>query len=266
MMMRINGQHVRAVRPKMGFFALLLVLASARAHGVSLLSSPLWLVGLTFALSTGAIVALNDFVDREHDQGKARTLASDDPAAMLAWASILWGVTAAGAIAIWRVAPQALVWLLPALVLGLAYSWLRKVPLLSGVVVSFCYALSAPLAASVSEAGHGGWRTVFIGVAIGLFVYGRETIADLADLPIDRGYKMTLPVLLGAPKATVALGTIFALGAIFAILSSPWVLLFLPLTLSLIVTTSEHPLRFDHLYKQVDWLTIGFVVVLLLRG
>lgn len=264
--MRIHIEHVRAVRPKMGVFALLLVLASARAHGVSLLSPSLWLVGLTFALSTGAIVALNDFVDRDHDRGKGRTLASDDPPAMLAWSAILWGLTFAGTIAIWRVAPQALWWLLPALLLGLAYSWLRRVPLLSGVVVSSCYALCAPLAASVSELGHGGWRTMCIAAAIGLFVYGRETIADLADLPIDRGYKMTLPVLLGAPKATFVLGLIFGLGAVFAILSSAWVLLFLPLTLSLIVTTSEHPLRFDHLYKQVDWLTIGFVVVLMLRG
>lgn len=255
-----------AARPKMGLFALLLVLASARAHGVSLWEPKLWLVGGVFAWATVAVVALNDYVDREHDRGKGRTLASDAPEQWLRWTVATWGLLVVGCVAVGILSAASLWWLLPALALGAGYSWLRKVPYLSGVTVSLTYALSAPLAASVALEPALGLRTLWLTLAVGLVVYGRETIADVEDLPIDRGYKATLPVRLGAYRATQAMALIFALGAVFAALATPWALLFMPLTLSLWSTLSEHPLRFEVLYKLVDWQTLGFVAVLLLRG
>ena len=254
----------RALRVKMGVFALALCVASASLHGLSWADSRLWLVAATCAWAPGAIVALNDWVDREHDRAKGRTLASDRPSAWIAWTLGLWLGYGALLIGVGVLAPQALGWLGAMAALGAVYSWLRAAPLVSGLTVSLSYALIVPAAASLGQGFEP--RTWTMALTIALAVYGRETIADLEDLPVDRGYKATLPVLLGASRAALWMSVIFGLGAIMACLTSPWMALFVPLTLTLIGAAHEHPLRFKQLYQLVDAQTVAFVIVLCLKG
>lgn len=262
---------LRATRPKMATFAVLLLLASLRHLGLPLLRPAVLAACVTLTLLTSAIVITNDLVDREHDQGKGRTLATERPRAVLGFAITLWLTALLAALPLLHQHPAAAAPLLALAIGGLGYSWCRRIPLLSAVLVAASYASCPLLAATLASADHPALPLAMIlppTVAIFTFVHGRETIADLEDLAIDHGYKATLPTLLGPTAARYTMATAYTLGLLAALHTHPATLLMLPLFVHLMALTFAHthtpdtPPPFPRMYRTVDLMTVGFVVVL----
>ena len=54
-----------------------------------------------------------------------------------------------------------------------------------------------------------------------LIILGRETLHDIADAPVDLGYKKTIPLVLGDNFARVASASALIVGCVCAIIVSP---------------------------------------------
>ncbi|MGK0362306.1 MAG: 4-hydroxybenzoate polyprenyltransferase [Bradymonadia bacterium] len=253
-------QLIVAVRPKMAVFAVG-ILAMAAASFNAQWSATWVLVGLCVSVLVSAIVVTNDWFDREHDRAKGRMLATRAPAVFARFTLALWGVGGA-LIAILGSLNATVGALLSAMaVLGATYSWARRCPLLSGIMVSLSYALLVLVAGAVSpqvSAAH-IWP---LSAAIFAFVYGRETVSDLADRNIDIGYKATIPVVFGAAVGRSAAIALFVTAILLAAWVQPWGAVFAPLTVSLAIELRRPKIDFARAYTLADTQTIGFMVLL----
>ena len=212
--------YLRAVRPRMGLFAIVWTVAGYSHFGarVTLVA---FVTILTVGLLTCGIVLLNDYCDRSHDQKKGRTLASEHPRNFLVYTITLWLLVGYGIFVILRDNLLAGGALAIIAVLGVFYSWFRRVPMLSAATVGACYGGLAVVAAAVAS------RTrqpdaLWGGIAVAVFVFVRETLYDLEDRSIDAGYKHTLPVLIGPVNAQRVSAVCLIIALVLALVVSPW--------------------------------------------
>ena len=257
-------EYIRSLRPKLCLYAFLGVLVFAW-HLAGKIGYECMLAGAVLACLTSAIMAWNDYFDRHHDVKKNRTLASDNPKTFLAYATTWWIISLLGIVAVYRNNTQA-GWVLVGLaVLGWLYGWFRSVPILSGIVVAVSFGALVPLGAAYSP--NASWQdVVLLTVCVMLFAFGRETIADLDDVAIDRGYKRTLPVVFGADvaKVVVVIATLVAVG--LGVTVSPWVVILFPFTAGAIWPIARDAARGAKTTLFYDLQTVGFMVVLVMSA
>ena len=178
-----------------------------------------------FILIAGsATMAFNDWVDRYHDLAKGKDLALSRPGAFKALVIGLWLVSAVLVIAIFA---QSFEFGIISLILtgfGMMYFATRRTPMLPGLYVALVS--GGPLFYSIAVKPTKYLLLLLFCVV--LFIYAREVVKDLDDVEIDRGYKWTLPVVLGIGKSKVISLAIFTLAFFVATLIEPSVMYLLP--------------------------------------
>lgn len=172
-----------------------------------------WLVVCTVMLITCASMLQNDWRDRYHDIRKGKLLVTAHLKTFLIvlvtfWIStlflILW-------VCQWNIMAGLI--LVAMALSGLIYSEVRKIPLLPLLLVVATFSSSSLLSLAM---GGDSYRVTLLFISSVLIVSGREIMTDIRDVEIDRGYKATLPILLGIPKAKFLACTLIIVGSIVA--------------------------------------------------
>jgi len=178
----------------------------------------------TSALLTSAIVVLNDYFDRFHDQKKGRVLASEQTTFFVLFVVAIWVFTLGGIVIVYMAYPFGGIAFFVLALIGTIYYCFRHIAFLSALTVGICYGgLSVPAAAIATESV--STDAIWAFLAVLMFVVARETIFDIEDVSIDMGYKKTLPVLLGPKIAKHLAGGGLVVGFMLTLAISPWMLL-----------------------------------------
>lgn len=255
--------YSNAIRPKMGYFGLLIFCATARFARADFLNPTLWITAFALVMCICACVLTNDYVDRAHDTKKNRNLVADHPDLTKRIILMMWSITLLFVALIAITQPLTAIILLVMIVISITYSWMRTLPFVSAIAVALSYALICPLAWSFSTQSTLAdlgmiFATVFCAV------HGRETIADLDDQHIDVDYKATIPVCLGTKYARIIMMFTFSIGWITACSISSLMLIGTPLYIYLIYQLLHPPLHSKNAYPLVDMQTFLFIFVLAL--
>lgn len=153
-----------------------------------------------------ATMVWNDFVDRFHDKQKGKVHALNNPTAHSNLAQCLWCISVLSATLISSLGNY---WLLLGIIalciVGLAYHRTYTVLGLSMLCVgvsSSAISLFAFLAGEPRNPSLG--IVLFFSIALSLMA--RETLKDLEDIEVDKGYKCTIPAVLGRKNGIVLSG------------------------------------------------------------
>lgn len=182
------------------------------------LSEALQVAIAVFFIAASTMV-VNDYVDREADHTGGRdSIAYDQPRCFLGFTVTMW--TLSFLTSLWLV---SLSWRFSLLalalcILGIVYSFSRKILLLPSVIVAGTTALAASFPLTVV------WIpevAVFVGVAF-LAIFGREEVKNLADWMQDQqtGWKKTLPCSIGKASGSIV-ARIFWVVAILLLTALP---------------------------------------------
>ena len=216
--------YVWAARPAMAVFAVLLCLAGVRLSGN--LSRYSWVqlalyLSIIF-LAVCATMLYNDFCDRDRDKLKGKTLASDNPAFLAALCQKLWIVV--GLLTGWvtaLVSFWAALQIFAYICIGINYARFYRIPCLALVSVAVCSAGPAALGLLNAAPGKCGGCLVLLLCSM-TAIASREIIKDIEDVEDDRGYKATLPVLIGVSRSRhVAAGVLYIFGGTVFYIDSP---------------------------------------------
>jgi 4-hydroxybenzoate polyprenyltransferase len=83
-------------------------------------------------------------------------------------------------------------------IIGLIYSELRRIPMTPMILVATTSASPILFPVLLTNYNPIIW---FLFIVVVLTILGREIIKDIEDVGIDKGYKWTLPVMIGPSKA-----------------------------------------------------------------
>lgn len=158
---------------------------------------------IAFALITTHIMSFNDYVDRVHDRAKGRLLVSDYPKEFARYLSGYAGIVLLALLLLtlsdgWLAAYCAGVW-----VLGLAYSYMRRLFMVQNLVVALCSA--SPILCGAVHARAITWLPELTFVALATTILMSEIVKDIQDQAVDYDYKRTIPVVQGRLNAVMAL-------------------------------------------------------------
>lgn len=262
-------EYVKAMRPVMGAFSSLLCLAALRLQAPTFAQSNVIQTALLLIAvfcGTSATMVWNDFVDREHDLKKDKTHAYRNQGAYIALSRRLWIVCAS--CCVWASKPEVFGWLQIGIfclcIVGIYYSYTYQTPGLPALAVGFASASPSLFALFVPHP-----RSIALGLAlfggVMLTICTREILKDLEDEEVDRGYKATLPVLLGRHTSKQLAAHILIYGAL---LLSPLcfnsILVLIPtgmIVSGLVTFWSKKPESTGKL--SIDLCTVGILVALL---
>lgn len=259
-------EYLKALRPVMGIFSSLLCLAAFRLQAPTFFQvNPTQVVVLLIAVfcGTSATMVYNDFVDREHDLRKGKCHAYESKYAYADLAKRLYVVCAF--CSAFSGSGISLGVICFCMVLGIYYSSTYRVRHLSMVTVGICSASPTLFALFVpSPRSIGLGVTLFLGVFV--TICARETLKDIEDAEIDRGYKATIPAIWGISVGRKVAASILLGGSVPLLLltkdTPPLVLLPLFMVVSGIVTiTAKQPEKWGKL--AIDLGTICLLIALL---
>jgi 4-hydroxybenzoate polyprenyltransferase len=191
--------YIKALRLPIVVMAGLLVITAFR---VSAWSTNAYLIALFIVIVSSAIMAHNDWRDKEHDAKKGKTFALNNSKPFKAMVMLLWFASLVSAIGLWILNPWYGILSGLVIVSGLIYSETRRIPLLPVLLVALTSASPALYANPKND------KVLAIFLVSALLVFGREILKDLDDCSHDIGYKWTLPIALGKRVAKFLAGLI----------------------------------------------------------
>lgn len=175
------------------------------------------LVALAFI--TGATMLQNGWRDRRHDLVKGKDLALKRPIPYLILLVIFW-ILSVGAITMVSVEESVAALMLAGIAfVGVLYSEVRRIPLLSITLVTLTVG-SATLIPVALGADFGELSLLFF--ATTLLMFGRENLHDIADQKADIDYKKTIPLVLGDTLARIASAIALVFGSVVAYFITPF--------------------------------------------
>ena len=213
---------IQVLRLRIVFMAAVLSAIGFRINSID--SFPL-LIPTFITVAGSATMAHNDWRDRFHDAKKGKSFAKRNSRTLAVFVSFLWIATFCLALAMFAIDAQFGVLSLALILLGLTYSEVRRVPLLSGAFV----ALSATFPVMYSMTVVSSEPIWFLSIATFSFIWGREILKDIDDQHVDSGYKTTIPVLVGSKRSNVVVGMIYLVALGFIIRISLYTLIIIPL-------------------------------------
>ncbi len=174
------------------------------------------LVALFFVIAVTMLQ--NDWRDRVHDINKRKTFAHEKPVIFLSWLILFWIVCGIQIIMLSYNFPATSFLLLGMAFVGLIYSEARHIHLLSVFLVTFTVASSELIPVTF-----GAKLSTVLGLLIttSLIIFGRETLHDIADTDVDKGYKKTLPLYIGNKSTRIISLIALIIGCCFAVIISP---------------------------------------------
>lgn len=190
-----------ACRPMAGVFAALLAIISFRYDAAPW--SLALLTAFSYACLTWNIMVFNDYVDRVHDRKKGKCFASENSKALRWFWATLSGVTA---VSLGLVAQQSMavaVFCMVVWTIGVLYSYVPHWYVIQNLIVAACSA--SPVLAGNMYSQDLSLKAVALSLAIFFIVLIREIYKDIEDVVIDKGYKKTLPVVIGVPATVLRL-------------------------------------------------------------
>ena len=164
----------------------------------------------------------NDWRDRFHDIGKGKSFASNNPRLYISWLIIFWIICCTLIVILFFQHPSSAVLLFCMTLVGAFYSEARRVPLLSVALVTITSASPTllPLTFGAYDA-----TVLILFTTTALILFGRETLHDIADMAVDKGYKKTTPIVLGDRFARIASTISLIIGCVLAITITPLTLI-----------------------------------------
>lgn len=190
---------IKSLRPSTLAIASFLTIVSFRT---GVWQSTVWLIALFVFIVGGATMAHNDLCDRNHDQKKGKTFAYEKGGKYVLFVIFLWALAILVAVIIAGIDSGFGVISFSLILLGLTYTFTRKVSMLSTLWVAFTSA-GVTLYSIVAQPS---LKTVILFLATFIFIIAREIFEDLGDKCIDCGYKKTLPITVDNDKETKAVG------------------------------------------------------------
>lgn len=188
--------------PQTGAYAAILTIASFKFH-----SPVFWplaiLTAVTFSGITWSIMSYNSWVDRAHDRDKNQVFASEHSALVFAyWVGLSLSTAVLLAGVVW-ISLSIFLFCLGVWMLGLIYSHIRHWFFWQNVVVALCSA--SPALVSFINSGQPNRKEFLLFGALFFLILTREVYLDMKEQGIDKGYKQTLPVVIGQPCASLHL-------------------------------------------------------------
>lgn len=223
---------IRSVRPLVSVFSGALVLVGFRIvhninHAAQLLAATITAICIVTMLQ-------NDWRDRWQDAKKGKSLACNHPHAFLAWTAFWWAlsIVLVGVSSIQT--PHAACLLIGLLVVAGIYSETRRIPFLPIILVSIVS--SSPLLLPIAM-GRSSDLLVRLFFGATAMIFAREILKDIEDLPIDCGYKWTIPVAFGERSARIV--AMCCLVAALATLLSVMSWLLTPILFAIVATSLQ---------------------------
>ena len=177
-------------------------------------SDILTLITLFFVITVTMLQ--NDWRDRRHDISKGKTFASSKPSVFIGWLIFFWVLCIILLVVLFLEHSYAGILLTAMAIIGAIYSETRRIPFLPVTLVTLTVASSTllPLAFGVDFTS-----VAPLFVAMGLIIFGRETLHDIADIEADKNYKKTIPIIMGDKFARVVatIALIIGCGLLFTI-------------------------------------------------
>lgn len=204
----------------------------------------------------------NDWRDRYHDIRKHKVVASEHPRAFCGLVLAFWAgcivlitlVTTGNTKAGFVLAVLALA--------GALYSETRKILFIPITLVS---AVSATPALLPMAYGATRGKPLLLFLSAALIIFGRELTKDLEDMYIDKGYKLTIPLVAGERESRVLAAVAIVTGLIAGATVSLSVVL--PATIVLValirLLSGEDPRRSR---KLLDGGVAFIILILIITG
>ena len=233
------GDWMRSLRLSVCIFASLLVFVSFKICHIA--SSNSLILGFGVLAIACATMVHNDWRDRFHDIRKGKTLAFSKPEKYILFDVMMWIIAFSITAAVSFQSPRQSLLLWAAIASGLAYSETRKIPMVPIFMVSFT---SASATLFPNFGGHNSHKLWLFFFAILVVIFGREIIKDLEDVSVDKGYKWTLPQIIGNHWCEIIAGISLAVSFILMILLCSYVIIWLPFPM-----LSAFLLVFEHKHK-----------------
>jgi len=218
------------------------------------------LVLITLFFVIASTMLQNDWRDRFHDIAKSKTFAHEEPALFLRLLILFWVICCGLIMILFIQHPSTASLLLVMALVGAFYSEARRVPLLSVIIVSLTSAspLLLPLTFGASFA-----TITNLFIATVLILFGRETLHDIADMAADKGYKQTVPVIMGDKFARIVLTIALIIGCGFVVAVSPFALIGVAFIVLGLMNVTKDALVIQ-VRKRIDIGLVLLVVILLL--
>ncbi|TSC66647.1 MAG: hypothetical protein G01um101477_34 [Candidatus Doudnabacteria bacterium Gr01-1014_77] len=255
------------MRPKQGIFAVLLALTSFRLTGTQNIVYMI-LVALTVFVMVGVIMVWNDYCDRDRDVLKDKTFVHNNPSRYLRFSIQLWCLAGVLSLGLLVFSWQAFALAVFMGLVGWLYSvTIIKIPLLP----AFTVAMLSSAVIFYPACLPGGYSSELRYLAQMTFclIFARELMSDIGDVDVDRGHKVTIPVMFGRDVATVSV--VIALMALLVSVSRAAPVIGGALSVFLFVFIRQHVMiEFANGYKEgremLDLMTLGTLLALLAFG
>ena len=256
-MKKIIIGFIQSLRLSVTIPAGLLVHIGAKISG----TSTNWYLCLTVFCIAACTMLQNDYIDRKHDLKKGKTFASQNPNIVVTTLIVGWLYIG---MVIYFCFPKESYLLWIGVLGGMIYSYIRKIPLLSWILVATISALPVLIGAHMKTR-----EVYFFAFAVFLGILGRELCKDIEDTDIDKGYKNTIVSMGIFSKlgATIFAGGCMAIGFLFTLYvvpDGPSVSHGLYMSSCVCMITAVFFLwHFGHVKKGKQWFDFSMVLLLI---
>lgn len=183
-------------------------------------------LGVFTVIAASATMVLNDWFDRHHDAKKGKPFAEATGNKFAVFAILLWLLVLVMSIPLYGKSVPLGIMTFFMMILGISYSFTRKIHVLPAVHVATASAAVALYPVVFYQTNYSSaW--LLAGMTF-MVIFGREILKDLQDHPEDVGYKKTLPQIAGVTGSKMVSGVAIGLGAILSLVLHLWAVILLP--------------------------------------
>jgi len=201
-----------------------------------------------------ATMVQNDWRDRINDRKKGKMLALDKPNHFFLWTASLWFIAITLVVSGCINNPQFGVLPILAILVGLAYSEARHIPLLSLLLTALT---SAGPALFPTFLGFNSPLLIWLFIVAVVLILSREIVKDIDDVMIDRGYKKTFPTLVGVFKARIIASLLIVVSGLIG-----WTIFHLWVELPFCLVAILYLVTYGNAETTKRWLDLGILTAL----
>jgi len=221
---------------------------------------------IAFAFITGSIMIFNDLHDRRNDHRKEKYFTSEHLKEVIIYWSVFNFLTLLFLFPMAYIDVKVALFCFCVWVIGHLYSYMQKWFNIQNLVVASCSA--SPVLCGALHYGAIRTETYLLFAIFMSLILMREIYKDIEDQKVDRGYKITIPIVLKyQPRITAAIISLLFLPAIFfALYPNGCVRIFGFVSLPFLQFTHAGMFfnsKFEYYCKKVlNWILAGTLILL----